>query len=80
MSGLFWNARGLGLHSRKKFLQETIFEQQLVFVGVQETKKKDFTDVWLNSLTGNERFIWNWVSSKGTSGGLLLGVNDSFLK
>lgn len=39
MSGLFWNARGLGQLNKKKFLQETIFEHQLSFVGVQETKK-----------------------------------------
>lgn len=39
MSGLFWNARGLGKVGKKKFLQETISEQQLCFVGIQESKK-----------------------------------------
>lgn len=80
MSGLFWNARRLGQNHKKKFLQEAIFENQLVFVRVQETKKKDFKDDWLNSLTGNDRFVWNWVPSEGQSGGLLLGVNDSFFE
>ncbi|PNT64195.1 hypothetical protein BRADI_4g25857v3 [Brachypodium distachyon] len=76
MHGLVWNARGLGQLRKKKFLQDTIRDRWLSFVGIQETKKVDFQLEWLNSLTGHDLFIWHWIPSIGQSSGILLGVSE----
>jgi hypothetical protein len=34
-----------------------------------------FTDSYLEALSGRKQFCWNWLPSKGSAGGILLGVN-----
>lgn len=80
MSGFFWNVRGLGNPSRTKFIRETIMDRDLCFLGIQETKKKEISDTWLDSLTGRKNFFWSWVPSQGLSGGMLMGVDDEIFE
>ena len=76
MAGIFWNARGLGEPEKRRFLKETICEHKVEFVCIQETKKKDFTGLWLAGISGNFTFIWLWQRAVGASGGLLMGVRE----
>lgn len=67
---LFWNVRGLGKANRRSWVKEHILTEDLDIVAIQETIKQDFIDIELKELSGNRYF--NWVPSRGHSGGSLL--------
>jgi exonuclease III len=56
MRGVFWNVRGMRKVGKKQCLMEMIKEHDLDFIGVQETKKEEFTDTYLNVLGGSKQF------------------------
>jgi hypothetical protein len=76
MYGLIFNARGVGDAPKKRFIKDKINEFGLDFVCIQETKKSEFEDDWLNNVGGRFCFIWLWEPSRGASGGLLTGVRE----
>ena len=76
MSGLFWNPRGLGEYNKRRFIKDAIADHNLDFICIQETKREDFPETWLNNLSGRFTFIWLWEPSRGASGWLLMGVNE----
>lgn len=80
MMFLFWNARGLGKGSRRRRVKEFIEEHNLEVVGLQETIRETFTDRELRELAGSRDFTWKWSSSKGRSGGILMGLNQLSLE
>lgn len=71
-----WNARGLGSSTKRRALKEILSSHHIDIVGIQETKKENFTNITLTALSSS---ITNWTfkSSNGASGGILLGLNDS---
>jgi hypothetical protein len=42
MKEIFWDIRGLGKKSRTQCVAEMIMKWELEFIGLQETKTKDF--------------------------------------
>jgi hypothetical protein len=48
-------------------------------VGIQETKKESFTDSFLKNLTNPVVFSWNFLPTRVTAGGILLGTRDDAL-
>jgi hypothetical protein len=58
MIGLFWNIRGLEHIGRVPALVSRIRENHVDFVGILETKKSNFTQGLLRSLTGSSPFTW----------------------
>jgi hypothetical protein len=64
MKGLIWNIRGLNEPSRKLCLEKLIREQKVDFVGVQETKKEDFTSSFLKNLSCPTCFVWHFLPAK----------------
>jgi hypothetical protein len=42
MRGIFWNSRGLSDLAKTRFLRETSMEQDLAFIALLETGKRDF--------------------------------------
>lgn len=75
MKILFWNVRGLGNSARRGLLKEMIKLRDIDIVGLQETKRENFSNRELNSFQGSKTFSWAWKTSRGASGGILLGVN-----
>lgn len=75
MKILFWNVRGLGNSARRGLLKEMIKLRDIDIVGLQETKRENFSNRELNSFQGSKTFSWAWKASRGASGGILLGVN-----
>lgn len=75
MKSLFWNVRGINKLPRRKQVREYIAELQLDYVGLQETKKHDFSDKDLNQIGGQANFSWKWIPAKGLSSGILVGCN-----
>jgi hypothetical protein len=75
MRGIFWNSRGLSDLAKTRFLRDTSKEQNLAFIALLETGKKDFSQVSLNNFSGGRNFVWHWTAPHGRSGGILLGVN-----
>lgn len=71
-----WNARGLGISNKRLFLKDSLSVKQIDIVCIQEAKKESFQPKILNALSTN---ITQWFikSSIGSSGGLLLGINES---
>ena len=56
-----------------------IRDHSLDFIGLQETKKTNFTPKYLRRIDPFERFNWNWVPSVGKSGGILCGIKKETL-
>jgi hypothetical protein len=79
MNVIFWNNRGLGKKDRKQCLADTIRKHDVSFVGIQETKTREFSDNYLNSLTGRKLFCWKWLPSMGSARGILIGVDEDVL-
>ena len=75
MRYIFWNARGIMAHGRKKCIEDMIFPLKPAYVGFQETKQHDFSRNYLKNLMGNRNFSWNHLPSTGSAGGILVGVD-----
>jgi len=75
MKGIYWNSRGLSDLAKYRYISEAIREQNLNFVAVMETRKKDMSRANLNRLSGGEDYIWHCLPPRGRSGGILLGIN-----
>jgi len=69
MKALFWNTGGMGEPSRVRLLKDLISQEQFELVGVQETIKQHFFLQELEASTPGINFKWNWVPTKGHSGG-----------
>jgi hypothetical protein len=65
----------LGKGSRRRQVKEFIEEHNLEVVGLQETIRESFTDRELLEIAGSRNFSWKWASTKGRSGGILMGLN-----
>jgi exonuclease III len=76
MKGIIWNIRGLNQPGRKLCLEQLIRDHRLDFVGVQETKKEDFSLVFLKILSCPVNFSWQFLPANKTASGILLGVRD----
>jgi exonuclease III len=79
MRGIFWNIRGLNQPGRKLSLEHVIRTNHVDFIGVQETKKEEFSDSFLKNLTGAASFSWIFLPARGTAGGILVGARDDSL-
>ncbi|KAG2576580.1 hypothetical protein PVAP13_6NG031666 [Panicum virgatum] len=78
MKGIYWNSRGLSDLTKYCYISEAIREQNLDFVAVMETGKKDVSRANLNRLSGGADYIWQCLPPRGRSGGILLG--EFFIK
>jgi exonuclease III len=74
-----WNIRGLNQPGRNLSLGHIIRDNRLDFVWIQETKKEVFMPSFLKNLTSPIDFTWNFLSTRGTSGAVLVGVRDESL-
>lgn len=77
LRGLIWNCRGIGDKNKMDFIRDQINNNNLDFVGIQETMKTEFNLVELSDLSGQERFDWKVLRSRGRSGGILVGTNNA---
>ena len=74
MIGAIWNVRGLNKKGRLQCITDFVNENKLDFVGFQEIKKESFEDSFLNYV--NRDFIWNFLPTQGTAGGILVDLNS----
>jgi hypothetical protein len=51
MKGIFWNSRGLSDLAKTRFLSETSKEQDLAFIALLETGKKEFSQDTLSNFS-----------------------------
>jgi exonuclease III len=79
MKGIFWNIRGFNQLGRKFSLEHLIRDNHVQFIGVQETKKEDFSISFLKNLAGAASFTWNFLPAVGTAGGILVGTRDDYI-
>ena len=66
----------MGEANKVKFLKENSVEHNILFVGVQETKKTSYGADWLINISGRKNFSWVCVPSVELSGGIMLGVDS----
>jgi hypothetical protein len=77
--GLIWNPRGLNRPDKLPRVHELIGETCLDLISFSESKKADFFDAQIQSIDCCNMYIWNWLPTVGTTGGILVGVKeDSF--
>ena len=65
----FWNSRGLRDLAKTKFLSNTSREQELDYIALLETSKKDFSQAKLDRYCGGTKFVWHWTEPFGRPGG-----------
>ena len=75
MIGAMWNVRGLNKSGRLDCIKDFIINNNLDFVGLQETKKANFRSSLLSYIGSN--FSWNYLPATSTAGGILLGFKTS---
>jgi hypothetical protein len=56
------------------FLADFIREQQLDFIGLQKTIKKDYSQAFFRKIDPVNQFSWRWIPSIGRAGGILGGL------
>jgi hypothetical protein len=78
IKGGFWNIIGLNKVGRMKCLIDFINQNNLDFIGVEETKKATIQSSYLESV--NRQMEWNYVPAKGTAGGILVGFKSSLFE
>ena len=54
MKGIFWNSRGLSDLAKSRFLGDITREQNLRFITLFETSKKDFSQETLDNFSGGK--------------------------
>ena len=79
MKGFYWNSRGLLDLAKYRYISEAIRDHNFDIVAVMETRKQDMSRDNLNQLLGGADFIWRCLQPRGSSGGILLGVNSLIL-
>jgi hypothetical protein len=79
MKDIFWNIRGLNQPGRNLSLGQLIRYNNLDFVGIHETKKEEFLPSFLKNLTTPMNYIWHYLPTKRTAGGILLGIKEKGL-
>ena len=67
MKGIFWNSRGLSDLAKSRFLADTTKEQNLDFIALLETSKKDFSQSTLDKFSAGRNFLWHWTAPHGRS-------------
>ena len=75
MKGVFWNCRGVGKKGMSTCLIDMISANELDFIGLQETMKKSYTPAFFRQIDPYQKFHWEWIPSRGKSGGILCGLN-----
>lgn len=75
MRVIFQNIRGLNKIGRMASLATAIGANQLDFISVIETKKKEQVGNYFRSLEGSVKFAWNYLQVIGTAEDILVGLN-----
>jgi hypothetical protein len=65
--------------AKYRYISDAVKEHNLDFIAIMETGKQDMSKMNLNRLSRGADFIWHYLSPKGRSGGILLGVNATVL-
>jgi len=75
MIGVLWNCRGVSKKGMSTMLKDILRDQEVDFVGLQETMRKHYPDKFFRKIDYGKNFAWHWIPSNGKSGGILCGVN-----
>lgn len=78
MNILNWNVRGLNATRTRSILADLIKSYYVDIIAIQETKKVDFTNRFLKSLSV-KLDTWQWLPSIGNSGGILFGCDSDLV-
>jgi hypothetical protein len=77
LTGFIWNRCGIRDIIKRYFILDTTITSSVGFIGIQETIMQEYPEAILNSLRGNLDFNWTSIPSRGRSGGILVGVNET---
>jgi exonuclease III len=73
MIGIIWNCRGVAKKGIGIGIKDLLLEHKADFVGLQETIKK-YTEKFFRTIDPTRSYVWQWLPSKGRSGGILCGI------
>ena len=80
MNSLGWNIRVIDALGRKNRIIDTLAKTHATIVSFQETKKESFSQSYLDSISLNKPFEWNFLPAIGTAGGILVGIDTNFFE
>jgi exonuclease III len=75
MIRLFWNCRGARKNGLATYVRDLMGEYRFDFVCFQETIVQDFSEAMLRRIDPYMIYLWDWISTKGRSSGVLTGIN-----
>jgi exonuclease III len=67
MNSLSWNIRGIYAIGRKKCIHDNLDKARPSIVSFQKTKKETFSISYLDSISLNINFSWNYLPAKGSA-------------
>jgi hypothetical protein len=77
---LIWNPRGLNRHDKLTRVHDLIREICPHIISFSETKKEEFNFIHLHQLDTVGKYTWNWLPTKGTTGGILVGISSDMFE
>jgi hypothetical protein len=80
MNGMFRNSRGLRDLAKHSHIADCCKDYNLDFIAISETGKRDYSQSFLNRLSGGIDFEWFSRPPRGRSGGLLIGVRTDSME
>lgn len=75
MKGIFWNSNGFKDPPKHKFISDLTKEQNLNFIAISETGRREFMPNFFKNLCAGRDFFWHSKAPRGRSGGILLGID-----
>src|SRR6266540_5723739 len=75
MKGIFWNCDGFKDPKKHHFISDLTKENNLNFIAISETGRKQFSIPFLKNLCAGRDFLWHNKEPRGRSGGILLGID-----
>jgi hypothetical protein len=73
MIGAILNCRGVGKKDMSGFLSDFLKDQQLDFIVLQETIKKDYSPAFFRRIDPRGEFYWKWINCNSV--GVKVGVS-----
>jgi hypothetical protein len=77
---LIWNPRGLNRPDKVTRVHDLIRETCPDIISFSKSKKKYLFVIQLKQLDPFDKFKWNWLPTKDTAGGILVGISDDMFE
>jgi hypothetical protein len=73
---LFRNYRGVRKKGVASYIRDKMRDLNLDIICFQETILQDFSNACLRKIDHSKKYLWDWIPTQGTSGGVLTDIRS----